>query len=303
MKTVGDDLGHVLVGPSLSGHDGRRALPEAEERATLRFWLMDRYRAEPRYQGIVQQDLGELWRRAVAAPGWQEGLPPSSLSFMDVVHQVTQFEQRLPEPPASAPALRYVQAVARTVAVAMGLLDHDLPASWALQHVHDDVTGHTRHARLLAVSPRAQDDALSVRLDLTPNYVGVRYYPNQVGTEALPDQEFDLSTLGIGYAPEHWTQLEGFAVGIIREAIIVMREDVGGRHPFRNPTFIARWGADLDVLHRVLFHRDQPSSRAERSRLRRLAGQLGIDPPSPRRESVPLIRWPVAQNSVLESAL
>ena len=291
MNRPSDELGPEPGGATTAGDEGRRVVPEAEERTTLRLWLMDRYRADRRYQWVVQQDLNRLWRRVTAAPGWQDDLQPISISFMDIVHQLTLFERRVPEPPASAPTLRYVQAVARTVAVEMGLLDHDRPASWALQHVHDDVIGRARHARLLAVSPRAQDDYLSLRLDLTPNYVGVRYYPDAADAGTPPDQEFDLSTLGVGYAPAHWTKLEGIATGILRDAIAFMREDIENRHPFRNPTFIAKWTTDLDLLHRVLAHKHPPANRAEASRLRRLADRLGIDPPSQRRERGPLLPW------------
>ena len=220
---------------------------------------------------------------------------------MDVVHHVTQFEQQEPEPPASAPTLRYVRAVARTVAVTMGLIDQGRPASWALQHVHDDVTRRTRHARLLDVSPRTQDDFLSLRLDLTPNYVGVRYYPDATAAGSLPDQEFDLSKLGVGYASEHWEKLEGVAVGIIRDGIALMRKEIESRHPFRNPSFIAKWTADLDLLHTVLTDKHQAANRAEGARLRRLADKLGIDPPTQRRGQFPYASWTAEHEIGIES--
>jgi hypothetical protein len=158
--------------------------------------------------------------------------------------------------------------------------------------VHDDVAGRERRSRLLGISPRDDDDVLSLSLDLTANYVGVRYFPTTKDAAALPDQEYDLSALGVGYGPDHWAALEHTACGLIHTAIGVMREDVERRHPLRNPTHIVRWEADLDLLHRTLFHGDRPLLPAENARLRRLAKDLGIDPPTRDQSPRPLPAWP-----------
>lgn len=275
-----------------TGESARRAVPEAEQRTTLRLRLMDRYRAEPRYRARLRQDLVPLWRGTAAAPGWPDDFPIEDASFMDVVRELEVLEERIPEPAAAGHARRYVRDMVRTVARTMGLVDEGRPATWALQVVHDDVAGRARRSRLLAISPRDDDEVLSLSLDLTPNYVGVRYFPAARDAAALPDQEFDLSTLGVGYGPDHWAALEHTACGVIHIAIGVMREDVERRHPLRNPTHIARWEADLDLLHRALFHGDRPLLPAESARLRRLAKILGIDPPARDRAQRPLPAWP-----------
>ena len=275
-----------------SSSDGaRRAVSVGEARTTLRLRLMNRYRAEPRYQARVSQDLTPQWRRLVEAPGWPDDFPVRDASFMDIVREFEVLEERVPEPAAAGHGRRYVREMVRTVAQTMGLVDVARPATWALQEVHDDVAGRPRRSRLLAPSVRGEDDALSLSLDLSPNYVGVWFYPSTADPTALPDQEYDLSKLGIGYGPDHWVELERTACGVIREAVEVMREEMERRHPMRNPTYIDRWETDLDLLHRALSYGDRPLNPAEIARVRRLSKILGIDPPArDRARSLPV--WP-----------
>jgi len=79
---------------------------------------------------------------------------------------------------------------------------------------------------------------------------------------------------------------------VIRSAVEVMREDVERRHPRRNPSHIARWESDLDLLHRALFHGDRLLTQAEAARLRRLATVLGVDLPGRHPSRHPLPVWP-----------
>ncbi len=274
---------------SLPERPRRRAVSDQEARSILRRGLMERYRADARYQAIVKQDLTPLWKKVVAAPGWREEFPPSGFAFEDVLDELALLDLQDPEPLAAAHARDYVQAVARVVARSMGLMEEDRPSNWALRDLHEDVTGRSRHARLLNISPRIEDDDFSLSLDLTPNYVAVRYYPDRADPSARSDQEYDLSAMGVGYGPEHWAELERTACGIIREAITMMRDDIEGRHPLRNPTYIAKWDADLDALHRALFHKDRPLNPADSARLRRLADQLGIEPPGRRSDRAAMI--------------
>ncbi len=246
---------------------------------------MERYRADLRYQNVVRQDLAPLWKRAVAAPGWVGGRP---IAFEDIVDELPLMERQHPLPPAGALMGDYVRRVVRTVSLTMGITSEGQSATWALRAVHDDATGQPGRGRLLSVSPRTQDDDLALTLDLTPNYVGVRYFVGVDGTHDLQDQEYDLSKLGFGYGEEHWNTLETIAAGIVVEAISVMRRGIEDRHRARNPTHIAKWEGDLDLLFRALFLRDRSLNPAETKRLRRLAEELGIDPPGRRSGRGPL---------------
>ncbi len=262
---------------------GRRAVSDEEAGLLLRRGLMDRYRRDGRYQGIVKQDLAPLWRRLVASHGWAEERGPV---FEDVLDELPLLQRQVPLSEREALAVRYVRAIVRAVGVSMGITAEGEVPRWALREVHADVTG--REARhLLLISPRSQDDDLSLTLNLTPNHVSVRYYLDQSDPSAPPDQEFDLSTLGVGYGPEHWIELERIACEVIRQAVGVMREDIEDRHPLRNPTYIARWDADLDALYYVLFYKNRSLNPAESARLRRIADLLRIDAPG-RRNGRPL---------------
>lgn len=266
----GDDLG------------GRRAISEQEERLHLRIGLMDRYRADRRYQGIVRQDLAPLWRAADVASAWVGDRP---VSFADVLDRLAELEKRPAAAAAVALVERYVRKVGRTVTGSMGLTSEGYPPGWALRDVHDDVTGRPCRSGLLAVSPRAQDDDLALSLDVTPNFVGARYFGG--GDGAPREHAFDLSQLGVGYGPEHWDVLRTTTWDVVTEAVDAMRRSVESRYPARNPTAVAGWQRDLDALHRVLFDGEPPANQALATRLRKLVRSMGIDPPT-RRPTPPL---------------
>ncbi len=256
---------------------GRRAISPEEEWLYLRSSLLDRYRADRRYQGIIRQDLMPLWRATEAAIAWRGERP---VSFFDVLDQLGDLE-RMPAPPSSMlVGNRYIRAVSRTVARSMGLTAQGIPPGWALHAVHDDAAGRPRRSHLLSVSPRAQDDDLALSLDLTPNFVGTRYFGG--GGAAPQDQTFDLSQLGVGYGPEHWQALRTIAGDAIDGAVEAMRRDIEARYPARNPTAVAGWQRDLEDLQQALMRGVPPANSALATRLRKLARQIGIDLPGQR---------------------
>jgi hypothetical protein len=193
-------------------------------------------------------------------------------------------------PPLVEPCGRYVREVATTVAQSFRLNSGGQPARWALEALHDDITGRIRDQRLtLLVSPRTRDEDLSLTLELTPNRIGVQY---RFGEQRAPDtpkfdDEYDFCGFGVGYGADHWAALEQQVFDIIRAAIGVMREDIQARYPARNPTSLTSREKDLGALLQVLFHKRRPTDQAETARLRRLAEMIAIDLPGRRQEPDP----------------
>ena len=276
---------------------GRRAVSDEEARYHLRLTLMEHYRADPRYQAIVRQDLAPLWSAAAAAPGWptrETPIHPADFGFFEVVEQLRELEEQAPGSPAAPHVGRYVGAVIRTGALTMGLTSRGRPATWALLAVHDDASGRSRRPRRSTVPARARDDDLALSLSMTPNSVSVRAFPDPDGGEPSIREDFDLSARSVGYGADHWAELERTACTVIRDGVAAMRQGIEARYPLRNPTSLARWPDDVDALFRALFHGERPVGSGGSDRLRRIASQLEIDPPSRRTERVPS-EWPIAQ--------
>ncbi len=258
----------------------RIAVSDAEARIHLRVGLIARYRAERRYQAIVRQDLAPLWRRALVAENWEDRRP---IWFEEVLDTLPSGPHVAPLPVAAAVTDCYVQSVGAAVGRSRGVTTAGYPAPWMAAAVHNDVAGNQALRDRLTVAVREADDDLSLSLDVTPSFVGVRYFAEGGAATDGYDQDFDLSHIGLGYGPEHWAELERLAFGILREAIADMRRGIEERHPARNPSTMDAWNRDLDGLVRVLFHKDHPRSSADQTRLRRLANLLGVDMPGRQR--------------------
>ncbi len=260
----------------------RIAVSDAEARIHLRAALIARYRAERRYQAIVRQDLGPQWRRVLIAENWEDRRP---IWFEEVLNALPAGPQATSLPVEAAVTDSYVQAVGAAVGRSMGVTTAGYPAPWMAAAVHNDVAGNQAVRDRLTVAVREADADLSLSLDVAPNFVGVRYFAEGGAATDGYDQDFDLSHIGLGYGPEHWAELERLAFGILREAIADMRRGIEARHPGRNPSTMDAWDRDLDALVRVLFHKDQPRSSADQTRLRRLANLLGVDIPGRHRSA------------------
>ena len=254
----------------------RIAVSDAEARIHLRSALIARYRAERRYQAIVRQDLGPQWRQVLVAKNWEDRRP---IWFEEVLDALPVGPQVASLPVEVAVIDCYVRAVGAAVGRSMGVTTARYPAPWMAAALHNDVAGNQPVRDRLTVAVREADVDLSLSLDVTPNFVGVRYFAEGGAATDDYDQDFDLSHLSLGYGPEHWAELERLAFGILREAIADMRRGIEARHPARNPSTMDAWDRDLDTLVRVLFHKDYPRSSADQTRLRRLANLLGVDMP------------------------
>jgi hypothetical protein len=261
---------------------------------------MDLYRADRRYQLIIQQDLRPLWLRVSGATKLHRVPTFAALQAAVEGRPDPDWDNVLPVEPLS----QYVERVRKTVASPLRITYANEPTSWAAEAVHSDATTQRPFQPprsdndLNLEAPLLPDEDLSIVLTVWPEFAKLELLADgkqliiHESVSALPPAvdiydtlEIDLSDrTARGHGPAEWEELEREAQGLLAEGIKAMRNRYERNYrPGHNPSSLANEAATLQQLFRYLFHNTMdfhPTDRAAREQWRKLAQTLRIKIPS-----------------------
>ncbi len=287
---------------SIRQHGRRIPLRPDRERDILRERLLALYRAEPKYQTAVVQDLRWLWlqvRTVYALDPCMEKPDPSIPYFRRFCELQADVEERalleaeegIRRDPALPRLREYVRKLRDRVQKTMGLALSGEPVGWALEAVHADVMGPSPVGVPLDLTPAyfVRVDDASLRLRVTDMYarVSVVAPDDTLVAEQEIQATFDLSF-------DEWDEFRQVAHKLLDEQIDRMagafeerhkqlRKQAGKRHTgYTNSSTLIKYDARLRTLFALYCRRCKKplrGSRAEREALRELIRILELDTP------------------------
>jgi hypothetical protein len=273
--------------------------PEVEEAL---YWdvLIRRLRGLPRYRAYVDQDIRPLWRAVAESNEMCAAMPSRALSWIS--------KHKDPGSPGWLYSRKLATDPAREFGIAATSGGTPEPLIIA---IHQDaaareIAAAQRTSRGMSTAPEETDlwdrtgtpagsaiaaalgEDFGLSMVVKPTRIGClvlglvnpEYGEPDEGEEIVIDVALNE---GVAFDDDYWTQLERSAIEVLRAGLLRMREMIEfADPPRRRPTSIRNALADSNLLFNWLVLKQRPNSRADRSRLRRLAQRLGLLTPGER---------------------